>query len=658
MRAPNSSASTQSYQNQAEKVLVSDVKICELGMILHILTPGRYQSPTELAGEVFVGDLVADFGRFPPSAFEIETGGVYRDITERWLTSRDYWTIARNWLVEFTEKTRLQDILSIDNYGFWWTYAGQKFVAGLTERGNTFAWIDLLHAISNDTRPASIVVYGGHEAILHLVREIYGDIPVEIQDFPAEDVGRRARVPRHMALLAVRLLISLLYLVYTLFRKPQILLLSNTNLIRKTGSSEHQRLRDIYLGEVKEALQLHKWRVAVVEMYGWNASWAGLVARGFFFPSDLLMLLSSLGWTRLGFYRKIVCKWRDKWKVIRSKVVSNLCYRGYDVAPLIEPLVAQVFLDHAPHLELMVRFWKCLLQFWHPRLLYINNSYGKPQMTAIIAAKSLHIPTVEQQHGLIGRNHIAYLVPRNLELATSFPLCDWMLVWGAYTQRFLVDAGVYRSDQIVVSGFPRADMLLRNLPSKDETRMYLDVPRETHLVLYTSNGFAQDLLDAILDGIQLASSSDIHWLIKLHPREKTRLSWERAIQERNLGTVQVLESEFDFYALLNACDIHVSFASTTLIESAILGKPNLGIDVPHLVDPGGYAEAQAFLPVTPEQLGLVVRDLLENPANQAQLLAVQGVFAHDWCLHDGASVLRIVHFLESLVSEEEYRCYG
>jgi hypothetical protein len=327
-------------------------------------------------------------------------------------------------------------------------------------------------------------------------------------------------------------------------------------------------------------------------------------------------------------------------------------YRGYDIAPLIEPLVAREFKQHAPRLEIMVRLWRLLLRMWKPNVLYINNSYGESQMTAIIAARSQGIPTVEQQHGLIGRNHIAYLVPRSLDLEAEFPLCDWMLVWGAYTRRFLVEAGVYQPEQVAVSGFPRIDMLLRDLPPAAETRAQLNVPTDAPLVLYTSNGFAQDYRGGILDGIRRVSSSSIHWLIKLHPREKTRHLWEQAIEERQLERVQVLEGEFDFYALLNTCDLHVSFASTTLIEAAILGKPNLGLDLPHLTDPGGYAEAQAFLPVVPSQLGIAVQELIANPQHRDSLIAIQKEFARDWCVHDGQSVPRIVRFLESVAANE------
>jgi hypothetical protein len=619
---------------------------------LHILTPHSQQTPVALAGQVAPGDRIADLRRFPPLAYDVGDDGICRDITDDVAGTRDYWTVARDWLAGLTGQTGLQDMLSIKGYGFWWTHVGQKFVAGLTELGNSFAWIDLLHALCAELRPERVLVHGQHSASLHLAREICSGVEVEVRAEKVPGPQRRTRIPRQLGLLVVRLVLGLAYVAYSLIRRPQILLLSNTNLLRETGIGPQRRLRDVYLGEVEAALRAQGWRVAVAEMYGWNATWAGLATRGLFFPSELVTLLSFPVWTKVGFHRQTVRKWRERWARVQPVLVPHLRYRGYDVASLVEPLVSQEFLRHAPRLEIMVGIWQRLLGLWQPRLLYINNAYGESQIPAIIAAKLLSIPTVEQQHGLIGRNHLAYLVPRHLDVETEYPLCERILVWGSYTQRLLAQAGVYQPKDAIVVGFPRTDMLLRELPPRLETRAQLGIPVEAPAVLYTSNEFAGDQRREILDSIQQALSPDIHWLIKLHPREKTRHLWTMDIRERGLQTTQVLEGEFDFYALLNACDLHVSFASTTLIEAAILGKPNLGLDIPHIADPGGYAEVNAFLPVPPGELGSAVWELLANPVQRARMLDLQKAFAEDWCLHDGKSVERIVAELESIATQE------
>lgn len=624
--------------------------------VLHILTPRSNRTPALLVDEqvATIGDLVADLRRFPSAVYEIGTDRTCLDITGSLLATPDYWTVARDWLVHFTEQTGLQDILAVEGYGFWWTLNGQRFVAGLTELGNSFSWIDLLDAIHEQFGLNSILIHGQHDAIVHLAGQVCQGVKVRVSSETTVYTGRKARIPRTMVLLMVRAFLGIIYLVYAILRRPDICFFSNTNLLRETVSGSKRRLHDVYLGDVAQVLRTRGWRVTLVEKYGWHASWRGLLARGFFFPSDIIFLLVSPALYALGLHRRVVRKWRKRWGAVSPSLSQHSHYRGYNIYPLILPLVAKEFTHRAPSLEIMIGIWRWILNLWHPKLLYINNSYGLSAMTAIVAAKLLGIPTIEQQHGVIGRNHIAYLVPRHLELESRFPLCDTMVVWGEYTKRFLVDAGVYDPEQITVCGFPRTDLLLRKLPSKSETCARLSIPPDASIMLYTSNGFAQDYLLEILDSIQrVPASSRIHWLVKLHPREKTRHLWEAAIDERNLPTVQVLEGSFDFYALLAACDVHVSFASTTLIESAILGRPNLGLDVARVSDPAGYADANAFLPVAPAELGGTVSDILADSEHQKHLLEVQKGFADDWCVHDGQAVDRIVALIESVAAQSD-----
>ncbi len=626
---------------------------------LHILTVHGDETPASVTGKglAAAGDLVADLGRFPPALYKVTDSGTLKEVRCHSLEGRDYWTVAREWLEGLTRQTGLQDQLAVGGYGFWWTLNGQKFVAGLSEAGNAFAWIDLLDSLRDQAQFAQVEIYGQHPAAALLAAQVWPDAQTRIHPPAALRPGRKGQAGRGLGwllphlLLTARLLLSLVYLAYSLLRRPQICALSNTNLLRPTTVGADKKLRDIYLGDVVDRLRDRGWQVALVEKYGTNASWAGLVARGFFFPSDLVFVLGMRGLGQLGLCRGLRRRWREKWRLFEPSLAGHLQYRGYDLSPLILPLIRREFLFHGPDLEIMVGLWRRLLQLWKVRLLYVNDSYGRAAFPAIVAAKLAGIPSVEQQHGLIGRNHIAYLLPRDLARSAERPLCDVMAVWGEHTQRFLVEKGVYEPGQVVICGFPRIDALLEDLPAAAETRARLGLPPSKPVVLYTSNGFAQDLIPDILDGIgAVPVPSQIHWLVKLHPREKTRAEWEAAARRRGLDTVGVLEGEFDFYALLAACDLHVSFASTTLIEAAVLGKPNLGLEVPHISDPAGFAEAGAFLPVRPAELGPVAQQILASPEQRERLLAEQRAFAQAWCLHDGQAVTRIVALLESLLT--------
>lgn len=620
---------------------------------LHILTPSSNQTPDSLVGEGIggIGDLIADLRHFPPMAYEVNAEQTCLDITSDLFTMPDYWTVAREWVIQFTEQTGLQDLLAIDGYSFWWPLNSLKFVPVLSDLGNSFSWIDLLDAIYKRARPDSVVVHGQHKALVNLARQIYEGLEFQIRPEAAARRRAKARPSRTIGLLLARIIMAIVYLIYSLFRRPAVCFFANTNHLRKTTVGARQELRDVYLGQVAQAVQARGWRTTIVEKYEWNASWRGLVKRGFFFPNDVIFLLSMPALYKLGLYRRTVRKWHKKWQQARPNLIAHLHYRGYDLVPLALPLLADEFARNGPGLEIMTKMWRRILTVWRPRLLYINCYYGRSAITAIIAAKSLNIPTIEQQHGVIGKNFSAYLVPRNIKARSEFPLCDAIVTWGEYTKRLLVDAGVYEPEQVAVCGFPRIDSLLGELAPRSQTLTQLGIPPNRQVVLYASSMIAQGVLPEILDSIQdVPDSSKAYWIIKLHPREKTRHVWETALKQRQLQTVRVVEGKFDFYALLAACDIHVSFISTTLIEAAILGKLNLGLDLAQVPDPVGYTDAKAFLPVAPHRLGPTVCQMLSNSVQKETLLREQKKFAEDWCLHDGKATQRIVRLIEATIA--------
>ncbi|MCA9933447.1 MAG: hypothetical protein KC415_05955, partial [Anaerolineales bacterium] len=568
-------------------------------LTLHVLAPQSVPTPQDLARETAVPhDLIADLRHFPGKLWQVSEDSSCDEVAMPDLAANDYWTHARTWLMQ-AAASGIQDQSAIVGYAFWWTLTGPKFVPGLSDWGNLFAWIDRLQAVRRQYAPAAVMLHGANAVLAYLVEACFAGMTVS-EKTPASPPKKRSQSP---LLLLTRLLLSIPYLAYTLVKRPHICLLTDTNLLRPVTRSGKPALRDIYLSDVAESLQQKGWRTLFIEKYGTNASWQGLWARKLFFPSDLLLLIASAVWQRVGIGRRHRQRWQQRWQAIAPALRPALTYQGVDLAPVLLQPFQRDFVADGCELAQARKLWRRLLKLWRPKAIYVNNGYGRAAWPIIVAAKSLGIPTIEQQHGLIGRNHLAYLVPRELDLHTQFPLCDHMVLWGDYTRRFLAERGVYSAENMHVCGFPRINALLQDLPPRHETLARYAIPPSAQVALYTSNGFAQGMMAALLNAA--AALPDVHWIVKLHPREMAEAQWQQAIGERGLRNVTVVRMA-DFYTLLAACDMHLSFASTTLIEAAVLGKLNLGFEIPGMSDPAGYGEANAYIPVQPNQLGDVV----------------------------------------------------
>ena len=83
-----------------------------------------------------------------------------------------------------------------------------------------------------------------------------------------------------------------------------------------------------------------------------------------------------------------------------------------------------------------------------------------------------------------------------------------------------------------------------------------------------------------------------------------------------------------------------------MIEASVFGKPNLGLKLPATLDPVGYEQANAYLPVMPRQLGPVANAVLQDQAQLDDLLQKQGEFAKDWCYHEGNAAECTADFIE------------
>jgi len=600
-------------------------------------------------------DWIVDLGTYPFAVYQLKEDSHYKDITSRLIEPADYFHVSDQWLRRFTAKSGLHDILSIRGYGFWWTLVSRHFEPTRLAFGHIFAEIDVLHAIRQKLTPEMVVIVGHTAPMKVVVRQIFPTATIVEERLIGEGspVSESIRGPIGMRI--VRVLLGVVYFVFRLIWRPDVCIFTPTNSLQTVTVNKKTSLQDIFFGATAQILRSRRWRVTFIDTLvptTWRHQWA----RGWFFPSDLIEIAGHRRLLTRGLYRPLRRRWQSRWEAESERIFTYARYRGYDIGALLMPLVRHQFVSIAPSLEIMVSLWRLVFKMWRPKLVYFNHSYGFVALSVIIAAKSLGIATAEQQHGIIAQHHSAYLVPTDLDTRIGFPLCDYMLAWGDHTRRLFVERQIYTSDHVFVCGFPRLDRLIRKSPDRSTTLQALNIPLDVKLVLYSSSALLDGYIYPILNGIKNGPDDDgMYWIIKMHPGQQTRKYWEAAIDDLQLQRVQVVKDEADFYALVAACDLHVSFWSTTFVEAAMWGKPNLGLDHVYCPDPMGLLEAGAYRPVPFEALGLIANKILTDECVKADLIESQQSFAQDWCLYDGQATEHVVTALELIMRQQQFR---
>ena len=244
----------------------------------------------------------------------------------------------------------------------------------------------------------------------------------------------------------------------------------------------------------------------------------------------------------------------------------------------------------------------------------------------LIAGRRTGVPIFAVQHGILYPGHPGYAGIRHPKLV----LPHVTFVYGEAEREVLVGRGVYRSDEVKVSGSPRLDLDIAPLDAaraeaeRTTVRRNLGVADgDKLLVVSTVNlRFVQrSHFVHVIARVLGAPSSGVHIVFKQHPGEFDAGPY-RALLEglaRAGGyappPISVVK-DIDLYRLLRAADAHLGVLSTVLTEAVIAGVPNLIALVDQHADLLGYVAAGVARPVrNPDDLRAEMRN--PRPADAA-----------------------------------------
>ncbi|TKX82266.1 hypothetical protein [Halorubrum sp. SD626R] len=193
-----------------------------------------------------------------------------------------------------------------------------------------------------------------------------------------------------------------------------------------------------------------------------------------------------------------------------------------------------------------------LLRRINPKVLIIECSYGKE--TLIEVSKSLNIPVIELQHGIITKHHLGY----SYKNATKRMFPDYLLVWGDYWKE---SAEIpLPDDRVISTGYP-----------------YLDYKKEEHNNINTRKQvvfISQDTIGEELSELAVSLSQydnfDYKIVYKLHPKEYQK--WKGKYPNLLRADLRVVGGDGPgIYKLLAESSIQIGVYSTALFEGIAFG---------------------------------------------------------------------------------------
>lgn len=219
--------------------------------------------------------------------------------------------------------------------------------------------------------------------------------------------------------------------------------------------------------------------------------------------------------------------------------------------------------------KIYYHLYKRILKRVKPKLILEVVSYLPDRIIVNKVAKELGITVVELQHGLMGKNHIAYNMEGVLNIP-SFP--DYIFLFGQYwkdTTRFPLD-----ESRLKVVGWPYFEQkVISN--NVEKTRQI----KEKITLLFISQGtIGIDLSRLAVEVSENINLDQYRIIYKLHPGEFER--WKQEYPWLNNPKIDVMDqNSIDIHECFAQSDIQIGVYSTALFEGLGYGLKTIIVNL-------------------------------------------------------------------------------
>lgn len=208
-----------------------------------------------------------------------------------------------------------------------------------------------------------------------------------------------------------------------------------------------------------------------------------------------------------------------------------------------------------------------LLKKMNFKFAFMDGHYHEEAF--ILACKKNNVKVIELQHGLISKEDIFYVLPKQVNKCISKALfADYIFVYGNYWKEVLLNGAEYSDKQINIIGDYQFEGEKEINPEKNGLKKILITTQysiESYYISYIKS---------------LSYNLDKNWeiIVKIHPVESKEIYSELA----QLENVKVTSDNLN--KLIDLSEFTISIFSTTLFDSIRRGKPSFALNIDFFKD--------------------------------------------------------------------------
>jgi hypothetical protein len=353
-----------------------------------------------------------------------------------------------------------------------------------------------------------------------------------------------------------------------------------------------------------------------------------------------------------------VKNFKFQWDILRKDNYFKELFEINDINiwSLVEPQLSAYFnvrlKDHLIHLIAIDNIIKKI----KPKYVITPAETSEFDKSLFLACQKASIPVIAVQHGVINNDlrcmHDVGEVSLDKIKPNYCPIPTITAVYGQSDKDFLIKKGHYPEDSIVITGNQRYDFLPKKTEeyNKAEVLKKFGLHPSKRVILFITCPFSSEIdIQILTEEIirEVSSLENVQLIIKVHPVENENNYIDMVKNTKN--TIKVIKKA-DMFELLFVSDISITTYSNSAIESMIMNKPLIVMNLTGTDYPQDYSKEGAAIKITKN--GLLkekIKELLYDEKSKEELLRKAKQYL-DKNLYkvDGKASERIVNIVNKL----------
>jgi hypothetical protein len=288
-----------------------------------------------------------------------------------------------------------------------------------------------------------------------------------------------------------------------------------------------------------------------------------------------------------------IAKHQNHIQNIRNEFLSELRHVVNEDSPELGPEVQRefkwLFRDLFPHFVREIAIAEHVLTEHKPDIVVSPDDAHSARIYTILAQK-MNIPSLIIQQGVLDGKAVEW----------RFCTADHIAAMGP-SSKAAMRAHNIDGEKIELTGCPRFDVLCRpSTEKRNKIRTAMHLRSDEQMILlasqpnfygaFSSPEARREMLREI--GKVTARMESVRLIVKAHPCEDIR-ELRRLIGNGAKGKVSFVESSCDIQDLILACDVFVTFFSTSALQALIAAKPVISLCFQGSGVTGPYANSEA-----------------------------------------------------------------